>query len=39
MMQAGRIRALVTLPVDFDQKMARPGDDAPIQLITDGSEP
>ncbi|STR40625.1 ABC transporter [Klebsiella michiganensis] len=24
MMQAGRIRALVTLPVDFDQKMARP---------------
>ena len=39
MMQAGRIRALVTIPVDFDRKMARPGDDAPIQLITDGSEP
>jgi ABC-2 type transport system permease protein len=39
LMQAGRIRALVTIPADFDQKMARPGDDAPIQLITDGSEP
>ena len=39
MMQAGRIRGLVVIPVDFDQKMARPGDDAPIQLITDGSEP
>lgn len=30
MMQAGRIRALVAIPVDFDRKMARPGDDAPI---------
>ncbi|PXW37877.1 ABC-2 type transport system permease protein [Klebsiella oxytoca] len=39
MMQAGRIRALVVVPVDFDQKMVRPGDNAPIQLITDGSEP
>ncbi|MEN0612944.1 ABC transporter permease [Klebsiella indica] len=39
MMQAGQIRALVVVPVDFAQKMARPGDSAPIQLITDGSEP
>ena len=26
-------------PVDFDQRMARPHDSAPIQIITDGSEP
>jgi ABC-2 type transport system permease protein len=29
----------VVIPVDFDRQMARPGADAPIQLITDGSEP
>ncbi|WP_318363587.1 ABC transporter permease [Enterobacter sp.] len=39
MMQAGRIRGLVVIPVDFAEKMARPGDDAPVQVITDGSEP
>ena len=39
MMQAGRIRGLVVVPVDFDKNMARPGNDAPIQVITDGSEP
>ena len=39
MMQAGRIRGLIVVPVDFDKKMARVGDDAPIQVITDGSEP
>lgn len=39
MMQAGRIRGLVVIPVDFAEKMARPGDEAPIQVITDGSEP
>lgn len=39
MMQAGRIRGLVTIPVDFDARMASPGDRAPIQVITDGSEP
>ncbi len=39
MMQAGRIRAMVAIPVDFDRQMARPGADAPLQLITDGSEP
>ncbi|SPX56588.1 ABC transporter [Klebsiella pneumoniae] len=39
MMQAGRIRAMVVIPVDFDRQMARPGADAPLQLITDGSEP
>ncbi len=39
MMQAGRIRGLVVVPVNFDAQMARPGDTAPIQVITDGSEP
>ncbi len=38
-MQAGRIRGLVVIPVDFAQQMARPNDVAPIQVITDGSEP
>ena len=39
LMQAGKIRGLVVIPPDFNQKMARPGDIAPIQIITDGSEP
>ncbi|MFI8415469.1 ABC transporter permease [Serratia sp. NPDC078593] len=38
-MQAGEIRGLVVIPVDFAQHMARPFDQAPIQIITDGSEP
>ncbi|MFS2224669.1 ABC transporter permease [Pantoea sp. B65] len=39
MMQAGRIRGLVVIPVDFAARMAREGDTAPLQVITDGSEP
>ncbi|WP_254611005.1 ABC transporter permease [Serratia proteamaculans] len=39
LMQAGRIRGLVVIPNDFAQRMARPYDSAPIQIITDGSEP
>ncbi|MDF7761308.1 ABC transporter permease [Kosakonia cowanii] len=39
MMQAGRIRGLVVIPVNFDAQMARPAGVAPIQVITDGSEP
>nr|WP_318382279.1 ABC transporter permease [uncultured Enterobacter sp.] len=39
MMQAGKIRGLVVIPVDFAQKMTRAGDAAPLQVITDGSEP
>ena len=39
MMQAGRIRGLIVIPPDFAQKMTRTGADAPIQVITDGSEP
>ena len=37
MMQAGRIRGLVVIPVNFAEQMARPGEDAPLQVITDGS--
>lgn len=39
MMQAGRIRGLVVIPVNFDAQMARSSEVAPIQVITDGSEP
>ncbi|WP_342321455.1 ABC transporter permease [Kosakonia sp. BYX6] len=39
MMQAGRIRGLVVVPVNFDAQMTRAGDTAPLQVITDGSEP
>lgn len=39
LMQAGRIRGIITIPVNFAEQMARNGDTAPIQVITDGSEP
>lgn len=39
LMQAGKIRGLVVIPTDFAQNMARTGATAPIQVITDGSEP
>jgi ABC-2 type transport system permease protein len=39
MMQAGSIRGLVVIPNDFAEHMARPSDRAPLQVITDGSEP
>ncbi|AHG21672.1 membrane protein [Chania multitudinisentens RB-25] len=39
MMQAGSIRGLVVIPNDFAEHMARPADQAPLQVITDGSEP
>ncbi|MEA1064506.1 ABC transporter permease [Erwinia sp. HR93] len=38
-MQAGQIRGLVVIPVDFASRMARASDTAPVQVITDGSEP
>jgi ABC-2 type transport system permease protein len=38
-MQAGSIRGLIVIPTDFAERLARPGDRAPIQVITDGSEP
>ncbi|KEP72978.1 membrane protein, partial [Microbacterium sp. SUBG005] len=33
-MQAGKIRGLIVIPVDFAANMAPPGADAPIQVIT-----
>ncbi len=39
LMQAGKIRGLIVIPVDFDINMNREGNVAPIQVITDGSEP
>lgn len=38
-LQAGKIRGLIVIPVNFSQQMARPLEQAPIQVITDGSEP
>lgn len=38
-MQAGKIRGLVVIPVDFAEQMERANAIAPIQVITDGSEP
>ncbi|MCV9878203.1 ABC transporter permease [Brenneria izbisi] len=39
MMQAGAIRGLIVIPNDFAERMARPASQAPLQVITDGSEP
>lgn len=38
-MQARKIRGLIVIPVNFAANMARANTDAPIQVITDGSEP
>ncbi|MDN0087936.1 ABC transporter permease [Yersinia nurmii] len=38
-MQAGKIRGLIVIPNDFAQRLDRPLDTSPIQVITDGSEP
>lgn len=38
-LQAGKIRGLIVIPVDFSAQLARPEGKAPIQVITDGSEP
>lgn len=39
LMQAGKIRGIVVIPMDFTARLASPSDNAPVQLITDGSEP
>ncbi|PWC16240.1 hypothetical protein DDT52_18700 [Brenneria roseae subsp. roseae] len=39
MMQAGTIRGLIVIPNDFAERMARTASQAPLQVITDGSEP
>ncbi|KLU19657.1 membrane protein, partial [Proteus mirabilis] len=38
-MQAGQIRGIVVIPVNFAELLARQDTTAPIQVITDGSEP
>ncbi len=35
----GKVRGLVVVPPDFSEKLKRPGDAAPLQVITDGAEP
>ena len=35
----GHIRGIVVIPADLDKRLARQGDIAQIQVITDGSEP
>lgn len=39
LLQAGKIRGLVVIPVDFAQRLNQPDGTTPIQVITDGSEP
>lgn len=36
---AGRIRGIVVVPIDFSERLNRPGDSAPIQVIADGTQP
>ncbi|MBE8595618.1 ABC transporter permease [Xenorhabdus sp. BG5] len=38
-MQENQIRGIIVIPVNFDTQLARAGSHAPIQVITDGSEP
>jgi ABC-2 type transport system permease protein len=33
------VRGFVVIPADFTSKLQRPGSEAPLQIITDGSEP
>lgn len=35
----GKVRGLVVVPPDFSEKLKRPGDTAPLLVITDGAEP
>lgn len=38
-MQAGELRGIVVIPVNFSEQLLRPDGHAAIQVITDGSEP
>jgi ABC-2 type transport system permease protein len=38
-MVAGRIRALLVVPIDFSRRLHSTGNSAPLQIIGDGSEP
>jgi ABC-2 type transport system permease protein len=35
----GRVRGFVVVPVDFAEKLKRPGETAPLLVVADGSEP
>lgn len=35
----GRVRGFVVVPPDFAEALKRPGDTAPLQVVTDGAEP
>ncbi|HXP62532.1 MAG TPA: ABC transporter permease [Dongiaceae bacterium] len=35
----GRVRGFVIVPPDFSQQLERPGDTAPLLIVTDGAEP
>lgn len=39
LMQAGRLRGIVVVPGDFTRRLLQKGAEAPLQVITDGSEP
>lgn len=39
LLQAGKIRGLIVIPVNFDQQRLRAPNNAAIEVITDGSEP
>ncbi len=38
-LQAGEIRGLIVIPIDFSERLLDGQDGAPVQVITDGSEP
>ena len=38
-LQAGEISGMIVIPLNFAQRLSRPQDSAPIQVITDGTEP
>lgn len=38
-LQAGEISGMIVIPLNFAQRFSRPQDSAPIQVITDGTEP
>ena len=39
LMQAGKMRGIVIVPLDFTRRLMEAGAEAPLQVITDGSEP
>lgn len=39
LLQEGEVRGYLAFAADFSKKLDHPGDTAPVQLVTDGSEP